>query len=74
MNQRNNVNTGKKGVVNMAVMAKPNQQSFVVSEKNREKFEMEKTSKLEWLNIMQSAKDFDTYNLKIENAGEQDKS
>ena len=69
MNQGNNVNTGKKGVVNMAVMAKPNQQSFVVSEKNREKFEMEKTSKLEWLNIMQSAKDFDTYNLKIENAG-----
>ena len=59
MSRGNNVNVGKKGVVNMAVMAKPNQQSFVVSEKDKEKFEMERTSKLEWLNIMNTAKEFD---------------
>lgn len=56
-----------KEAVIMAVMAKPSKQSFIVPEKDREFFQKEKTPKSEWEMIMQVAKDFDKFNLKLKN-------
>jgi hypothetical protein len=48
----------------MEIKAKPNNKSFVVSDKVVENFKNEKTTKEKWEKIMEMAKEFDKNNLK----------
>ena len=48
----------------MKIMAQPSNQAFIVSENNMRKFRDERTSKSDWKQIEQMAKNFDKYNLK----------
>lgn len=53
-----------KEEINMAVMAKPQKQSFVVDHSGAQKFRDEKMSKEDWNEIVAHAKEFKKNNLR----------
>lgn len=48
----------------MAVMAKPSKQAFIVSSKDKDRFQKERMPKSNWDQIREMASNFDKINLK----------